>query len=88
MSISSTAAATALAAHAGFAATEPTPSAPAIPDVLHRLRTTFATGKTHSIEWRLHQLRELARMMRDHEQDFGDALRADLGKCSFEAVLT
>ena len=29
----------------------------AIPDVLHRLRATFATGKTHPIEWRLRQLR-------------------------------
>jgi aldehyde dehydrogenase (NAD+) len=60
----------------------------AIPDALHRLRATFATGKTRPIEWRLRQLKELARMMRDHEKDFGEALRADLGKCHFEAVLT
>ncbi|HEX5651413.1 MAG TPA: aldehyde dehydrogenase family protein [Steroidobacteraceae bacterium] len=59
-----------------------------IPDALHRLRATFATGKTQPIEWRLQQLKELARMMRDHEKDFGEALRADLGKCHFEAVLT
>jgi aldehyde dehydrogenase (NAD+) len=59
-----------------------------IAGVLHRLRATFASGKTHPIEWRLQQLQELARMMRDHEKDFGEALRADLGKCHFEAVLT
>jgi aldehyde dehydrogenase (NAD+) len=59
-----------------------------IPAALQRLRGTFATGKTHPIEWRLHQLGELARMMRDHEADFADALKADLGKCRFEAVLT
>ncbi|HWJ05146.1 MAG TPA: aldehyde dehydrogenase family protein [Steroidobacteraceae bacterium] len=59
-----------------------------IPEALHRLRSTFATGKTRSIEWRLRQLRELARMMREHESDFAEALRADLGKCAFEAVLT
>jgi aldehyde dehydrogenase (NAD+) len=59
-----------------------------IPATLQRLRATFATGKTHPIEWRLQQLGELARMMRDHEADFAEALRADLGKCRFEAVLT
>jgi aldehyde dehydrogenase (NAD+) len=59
-----------------------------IPAALQRLRGTFATGKTRPIEWRLHQLAELARMMRDHEADFAEALKADLGKCHFEAVLT
>ena len=63
-------------------------STSSIPGVLQRLRATFASGKTHPIEWRRQQLRELARMMRDHEKDFGEALRADLGKCHFEAVLT
>jgi aldehyde dehydrogenase (NAD+) len=86
----SSTAATALASTAVTAATgaRHAPSTTLIPDALHRLRATFATGKTRPIEWRLQQLRELARMMRDHEQDFGDALRADLGKCHFEAVLT
>ncbi|HET7202413.1 MAG TPA: aldehyde dehydrogenase family protein [Steroidobacteraceae bacterium] len=91
-SISSTAAAaTALSTNTVAAFSDPSPATaalPAIPAVLDRLRATFATGKTRSIEWRLHQLKELARMMRDHEKDFGEALRADLGKCSFEAVLT
>ncbi len=27
-------------------------------------------------------------MMREHEDDFAEALRLDLGKCRFEAVLT
>jgi aldehyde dehydrogenase (NAD+) len=59
-----------------------------IPDTLQRLRTAFATGKTQPIEWRKHQLAELARMMREHEADFAEALKADLNKCRFEAVLT
>jgi aldehyde dehydrogenase (NAD+) len=63
-------------------------ASPSIPATLHRLRATFATGKTRPIEWRLQQLRELARMMREHESDFADALKADLGKCQFESVLT
>jgi aldehyde dehydrogenase (NAD+) len=89
--MSSTAAALATANTEEAATVTPAGVAPArttIPDALHRLRATFASGKTHPIEWRLHQLGELARMMREHEQDFGEALRADLGKCHFEAVLT
>jgi aldehyde dehydrogenase (NAD+) len=68
--------------------TFPTRAVIRIPDTLQRLRATFATGKTRPIEWRMHQLNELARMMRQHEGDFADALKADLGKCQFEAVLT
>jgi aldehyde dehydrogenase (NAD+) len=59
-----------------------------IADSLQRLRRTFDSGKTRPIEWRLQQLAELARMMREHEADFAEALKADLGKCLFEAVLT
>ncbi len=66
----------------------PAASATNIPATLQRLRATFTTGKTRPIEWRLQQLGELARMLREHEQDFAEALRADLGKCRFEAVLT
>jgi len=52
------------------------------------LRQTFDSGKTRPIEWRLAQLGEVERMMREHEADFAEALRLDLGKCLFEAVLT
>ena len=55
---------------------------------LARLRQTFDSGKTRPIEWRLHQLAEIDRMLRDHEVDFAEALKADLGKCRFEADLT
>ncbi len=63
-------------------------SAESIPDVLQRVRATFATGKTRPIEWRLHQLGELARMMREHESDFAEALQADLHKGGFETALS
>lgn len=59
-----------------------------IPDALQRLRATFALGKTRPVEWRLHQLGELARMMREHAADFSAALQADLHKCSFETALS
>ena len=57
-------------------------------DALSRLRQTFDSGKTRTIEWRLGQLAEIERMMREHEDDIAAALRADLGKCRFEAVMT
>jgi len=60
----------------------------ALPATLARLRQTFDSGKTRPVEWRLHQLAEIDRMMRDHETDFAEALQLDLGKCRFESVLT
>jgi aldehyde dehydrogenase (NAD+) len=59
-----------------------------LPGTLARLRQAFDSGKTRPIEWRLAQLGEIERMMREHEADFAEALRLDLGKCLFEAVLT
>ena len=55
---------------------------------VERLRQAFESGRTRPVEWRLAQLQEVARMMRDHEADFGEALRLDLGKSAFEAMLT
>jgi aldehyde dehydrogenase (NAD+) len=61
---------------------------PTIPATVARLRQTFDSGKTRPIEWRLAQLGEIERAMRDHESDFAEALKKDLGKCRFEAVMT
>ena len=61
---------------------------PTTTSAMARLRQTFDSGKTRLIEWRLAQLGEIERMMREHETDFAEALRLDLGKCRFEAVLT
>jgi aldehyde dehydrogenase (NAD+) len=55
---------------------------------IDRLRQTFASGKTRPIEWRLKQLGEIERALREHEADFHEALRLDLGKCSFESTMT
>ena len=63
-------------------------SNPPVTSTLARLRHTFDSGTTRSIEWRLTQLREIERMMHEHEDDLAEALRQDLGKCRFEAVMT
>ena len=52
-----------------------------------RLRQTFATGKTRSVQWRQEQLRALKRLMVDNETKIADVLDKDLGRSPFEAWL-
>ncbi|MFJ4522140.1 aldehyde dehydrogenase family protein [Streptomyces sp. NPDC088810] len=54
-------------------------------DLVARLRATFATGRTKSVEWRTGQLRRLRAMLTERGADLAAALRADLGKSSTEA---
>ncbi|MFZ1160910.1 aldehyde dehydrogenase family protein [Mycobacterium sp.] len=70
------------------------PAAPAAPatgsDVaktVARLRKTFATGKTRSIQWRKEQLLALKRLIIENETKIADALEKDLGRSPFEAWL-
>jgi aldehyde dehydrogenase (NAD+) len=58
-----------------------------IPKIVARLRKTFATGKTRSVEWRKEQLRALKRLMVENETKIADALDKDLGRSPFEAWL-
>jgi len=73
---------------AGTGAKETELSLPDVSQTLARLRQAFDSGKTRPIDWRLAQLAEIERMMREHESDFAEALRLDLGKCRFESVMT
>ncbi|WP_030339541.1 aldehyde dehydrogenase family protein [Streptomyces sp. NRRL S-1022] len=57
-------------------------------DVVARLRATFATGRTKSVEWRTGQLRRLRALLTERGADLAAALRADLGKSSTEAYRT
>lgn len=59
-----------------------------VTETLTRLRHAFAMGRTLPIEWRLEQLGQLERMLREHEEDFTEAVRLDLGKGRFEATMT
>jgi aldehyde dehydrogenase (NAD+) len=52
-----------------------------------RLRQTFATGRTRSVEWRKQQLRALEKMMVDNEAAIAAALEEDLDRKPFEAWL-
>jgi aldehyde dehydrogenase (NAD+) len=55
------------------------------PRLVQTLRETFATGKTKSFEWRDEQLRAMARMLTEGEDQLAEALAKDLGRPRFEA---
>ncbi|HME79663.1 MAG TPA: aldehyde dehydrogenase family protein, partial [Mycobacterium sp.] len=77
--------ATETTAHATVGAAAPTHSD--IPTVVARLRQTYSTGKTRSVEWRRAQLRALEKMMAENEPAIADALAKDLDRSPFEAWL-
>jgi aldehyde dehydrogenase (NAD+) len=52
-----------------------------------KLRQTFASGRTRSVEWRQHQLKQLEKMMLENEEAVAAALEEDLGRSTFEAWL-
>jgi len=58
-----------------------------IPATVRRLRETFQTGRTRSIDWRKQQLRALERLMNENEPAIAAALEQDLGRKPFEAWL-
>ena len=58
-----------------------------IPKLVARLRQTFSTGKTRSVEWRRAQLHALEKMMTENESAIAAALEKDLDRSPFEAWL-
>lgn len=51
----------------------------------NRLRTSFATGRTRSLQWRQAQLTGLLRLLQERETDLVEALAEDLGRPAFES---
>jgi len=60
---------------------------PNIPATVRRLRETFATGRTRSVDWRRRQLLALEKMLVENESAIAEALHQDLGRAPFEAWL-
>jgi aldehyde dehydrogenase (NAD+) len=58
-----------------------------IPKIVARLRQTFSTGKTRSVQWRQAQLHALEKMMTENEPAIASALEKDLDRVPFEAWL-
>jgi len=63
----------------------PAPDAADVPATVARLRQTFATGRTRSVEWRKRQLKGIERMMVENEPAIERALAEDLDRKPFEA---
>ncbi|KAK3041393.1 hypothetical protein RJ639_001591, partial [Escallonia herrerae] len=55
--------------------------------MMKELRSTFASGKTKTHQWRVTQLQSLLRLAEDHEKDIVDALRSDLAKPELESFV-
>ena len=79
------------ATHAPETTAPAAPAAPAassdVATTVARLRQTFATGRTRSLEWRKQQLLALKQLMVENETKIADALEKDLGRSPFEAWL-
>ena len=69
-------------------AATPMTSAPDFAPMFSDLKANFESEKTMSLQWRASQLEALERMMLECEQEFLDALAADLGKHPLEAWST
>lgn len=55
------------------------------PALLADLRAHHASGATRSLEWRIRQLRALARLLEEREDDLTAAIGADLGRTPFDS---
>jgi aldehyde dehydrogenase (NAD+) len=64
-----------------------TTSKPDIAGTVKRLRETFATGRTRSVDWRKQQLQALDKLVEENEPAIAAALEQDLGRKPFEAWL-
>ncbi|KAJ7945133.1 Aldehyde dehydrogenase [Quillaja saponaria] len=56
--------------------------------LVEELRNNFDSGKTRSYEWRVSQLKSIAKMLEEKEKDIIDALYKDLGKPGQEAFIS
>ena len=53
---------------------------------MRRLRATFQSGKTKSVEFRKEQLEKLLKMFNDHKDEFVDALSEDVRKVLWHRI--
>jgi aldehyde dehydrogenase (NAD+) len=50
------------------------------------LREGFRTGFTRPLKWRKEQIKAMARMIKENQKMFADALHADLNRSDFEGL--
>ncbi|PTR28882.1 aldehyde dehydrogenase (NAD+) [Rhodococcus sp. OK519] len=59
-----------------------------VADAVARLRTTHASRRTRSAQWRIEQLRGIERMLDEREDEIAQALAEDLGRDAFESWMS
>ncbi len=59
-----------------------------IEDSFAQLDAHFNSGVTFEYQWRVKQLKQLSRLVEEHQQDIQKALKQDLGKCEMEAWIS
>ena len=59
----------------------------AIHNIVEKQRKFFYSGKTLDVEFRIKALKRLQSCIREHEAQISEAIRADLGKSSFESYM-
>lgn len=57
-------------------------------ELLKRQKTYFKSGATKSVDFRIHQLETLKRVITEHERDFIEAISMDFKKPEFETYAT
>ena len=62
-----------------------TPTVHSADATVSALRSTFATGRTRPLEWRLSQLEGLSRLLAEQEHEIVAAIESDLGRNAHEA---
>lgn len=55
--------------------------------VVNKLRNTFASGKTKSVNFRIKQLKALAKLLDENTPLIVEALTKDLNKCEIESII-
>lgn len=56
--------------------------------LVKELQNVFKSGKTKSYEWRVSQLKSIAKMLEEREKDITEALHKDLEKPELEAFIS
>ncbi|XP_015180425.1 PREDICTED: aldehyde dehydrogenase, dimeric NADP-preferring isoform X4 [Polistes dominula] len=56
-------------------------------DIVQGMRDTFFSGKTRPLEWRIKQLKQIIRMMKECTPQFLSALATDLRRSKFESMI-
>ena len=62
-------------------------SVDSLPDLFQQLRRSYNSGKTKSLAWRKHQIKQLFKMCDEQQELFASAARADFHRPTAETLL-